>query len=237
MAVADDDREELVVAEGGDTAPFELFSRTIGWGELVHVGHGGSAAAILSKRMRRRLACVLVGAAFCAACSEPPTKEREQAQGAIAAARAAGAGVYAPEELHAAETALAAYDTAVGQGDYRLALNEAIEARDSAYAAARRAGDEKAAARSEAERLAAAVDASIQAAESRVAGTTAPRPPAAVAARLRASIKTATTAVQKARSLMTNQDYRGAVEVLTPIREALERDLAAPAPPPARRTR
>ena len=47
--------------------------------------------------------CALV---FCAGCSEPPQKEMSEAQGAIDAARAAGAERYAVEEFRAATTAL-----------------------------------------------------------------------------------------------------------------------------------
>jgi hypothetical protein len=186
--------------------------------------------------MHRRLIVAVIALAAAVACSEPPTKEREQAQGAIAAAKAAGADTYAPEELRAAEAALTGYDTAVNAGDYRAALGAAIEARESAYAAARRAADEKAAARSEAEQLLVAVNAHVATIEQRLSGAS-PRPAPALAAKLRASLKSASTAVQEARSLLAAQDYRRAVTLLTPIREALAQDLAPAAPAAGRRGR
>jgi hypothetical protein len=103
--------------------------------------------------MRRRLVCAVAVAAVVVACSEPPAKEHDQALKAIEAARVAGAGTYATADMRTAETALAGYETAVGQRDYRLALSLAIDARESAYTAARRAAEEKARAKSGAEAL------------------------------------------------------------------------------------
>jgi hypothetical protein len=187
--------------------------------------------------MRRRLVYAVVCAAALVACSEPPTEEREQALGAIAAARAAGAATYAPEEIKAAETALAGYDAAVSQGDFRAALGAAIEARESAYAAARRAADEKAAARSRAEQLLAAVESLAESGASRAGGRAGPRPNPAAATRLRATLTSATAALQKSRALIAAQEYRAAASVLAPIHDALERDLAPASAAPGRRGR
>jgi hypothetical protein len=51
-----------------------------------------------------RLLVLLCTIALCAACSEPPQKEIDRAQGAIDAARAAGAERYATAEFAAATT-------------------------------------------------------------------------------------------------------------------------------------
>ena len=56
----------------------------------------------------------------------------QQAQGAIDAARAAGADQYAREEFTAAEDALKRSHEAVAQRDYRQALNTALDARERA---------------------------------------------------------------------------------------------------------
>ena len=74
---------------------------------------------------RAVLACLFV--ALAGACTSPPNKEMDQAQGAIDAARAAGAEQYASTEFAAATTALKSANDAVEQGDYRLALNHAID--------------------------------------------------------------------------------------------------------------
>jgi len=84
-------------------------------------------------------------------CAEPPDKEINQAQGAIAAARAAGAETFASNEYKAAAEALDKARQAVSQRDYRLALNHALDARERAETAARTAADEKARARAAAE--------------------------------------------------------------------------------------
>jgi methionyl-tRNA synthetase len=170
-------------------------------------------------------ACVL---AIALACSEPPTKEHDQADGALAAARAAEAATYAPDELHAAEDALAKYDQAVADRDYRQALGHAVEARDSAYAAARRAGNEKAAARSKAERLDAELSTLMKTAAARLAGSLSPRITGPAADRLRTRMRSAPATLQEARSLMTKQNYLEAIQRLEPVVEGLQKDLAPP---------
>src|SRR5687768_385924 len=88
---------------------------------------------------------------FTAACSAPPQKEIDLAQGAIDAARAAGAEQFAPSEFNQATSALQQAQDAVGQRDYRLALTLALDAHDRAQTAAKAAADGKARARSEAD--------------------------------------------------------------------------------------
>src|SRR5262245_58798674 len=85
------------------------------------------------------------------ACATPPDKEINQAQGAIEAARSAGAEQYASEEFSAAEAAMRRSAEFVQQRDYRQALNQALDARERAKEAARRAAEQRAAARSAAE--------------------------------------------------------------------------------------
>ena len=100
--------------------------------------------------------CVVVAAAICTllfltACSEPPQKEIDRAQGAIDAARAAGAEQYATEPFTAATTAMQQTHEAVQQRDYRLALSRAIDANERALEAARQAADGKARAQTDAD--------------------------------------------------------------------------------------
>ena len=80
-------------------------------------------------------------AAAVVACSEPPTKEHDQALRApwMRHVLPAPRHVHARGNAEPPRQALAGYDAAVGQRDYRLALSLAIDARESAYAAARRA--------------------------------------------------------------------------------------------------
>jgi hypothetical protein len=162
--------------------------------------------------------------ALAGACAEPPTKERHQADGAVAAAKAADAATYAPASLQAAEDALKRYDEAVAQGDYRLALNYAIDARDRAYEAAKQASNDKAAARSQAERLATEFEVLLKRAVARVAGS-GPRPGGASAERLRTIAKSGPALLQEARALLGKQDYRGTITLLTPPVEALRKEF------------
>jgi hypothetical protein len=189
--------------------------------------------------MSRLLIAACVIALLTPACSEPPTKERHQAESALADARAAGAETYAPEELQAAEAALQKYDGAVAQRDYRQALNFAQDARDQAYASAKRAATEKAAALAHANDLIADLEALMKAANARLSGTGAPGPrlTSQAAERLRAALRAAPGALQEARSLLDQQDYRGAVLRATPAVEAFRRELSLGEAAPGRRGR
>lgn len=183
--------------------------------------------------MQRR--CVPVALAIIvaagSACSDPPTKERQQADAAIAAARAADAATYSPTELNAATAALSQYEAAVSQRDYRQALNLALEARDDAYDALKRTNDEKASLRAQWQQLESGTEALLKTANARLAGTNGAKPGLA-ADRLRATAKTATSALQEARTHIDSQDLRGAIAALTPANDAL-RKLVEPAPPAA----
>ena len=98
----------------------------------------------------RRVA-VAICTLFLTACSAPPQKEIDRAQGAIDAARAAGADQYAAEPFAAATTAMQQTHEAVQQRDYRLALSRAIDANERALEAARQAANGKARAQSDAD--------------------------------------------------------------------------------------
>jgi hypothetical protein len=189
--------------------------------------------------MSRRAAYALVAFALVilSSCSEPPIKERHQAEGALAAARAADAAIYAPEPLQAAEAALVKYDEAVARRDYRQALSFAIDARDRAYEAAKLASNEKAAARSRAEKLTADVEALVKVANARLAGTTGPKLAPAAADRVRTTLRNATSVLQETRALVLRQDYRGAALRLSPIADEFRRELGVNEPAAGRRGR
>src|SRR5688500_10357092 len=85
------------------------------------------------------VAALLFSVSLFVACAAPPTREMDQAQGSIDAARAAGADRYATEQYDAAVKALQNAQEAVGQRDYRLALNYALDSRDRAQRAAKEA--------------------------------------------------------------------------------------------------
>src|SRR5438270_3094273 len=132
--------------------------------------------------MRRLVLSLAVLAAIAgAACGDPPDKEMQQAQGAIDAARAAGADQYAREEFSAAEDALKRSHEAVAQRDYRQALNNALDARERAQNAAKESVNRKATARADAIKALADADAALHDARARLkAAETARVPPRAL---------------------------------------------------------
>jgi hypothetical protein len=163
-------------------------------------------------------------AGLLAGCSAPPQKERDQADSAIAAARAAEAGDYAQTDLQKAEASLVEYDRAVAQGDYRLALNHAISARDAAYLAAKVAVERKAVVRSEAERLIVDFGGLVIVARSRLGAPPPLSPP--VMRRTRATVNAAPKVLQEAHSRLERQDFKGVVTLLQTAVQTLRKDLS-----------
>jgi hypothetical protein len=175
------------------------------------------------------------------ACAEPPNKEMHQAQGAIEAARAAGAERYAAAELAAAVKALAQADTAATQRDYRLALNHALDSRERAQSAAREAATGRASARSRAERLLAEVTTALATATGRLEAAKTAKLADDVLAAPRDQIAAVQEAVQEAGTALGREDYLGAAQALEgradAVRAAIASVDAAIAAPPARPTR
>jgi len=170
-------------------------------------------------------------------CGDPPSKELHQAQGAIDAARAAGADAYATEDYGAAVDALKRAEDAVAQRDYRLALSQALDSRERAQAAAKLAASQKAAVRSEAERMLAEVTSAVAVAAARLPRD-APRPPSEVV-ELESALQSARTAMDDAGKALATEDYLEARRKLQGVRDAVvaaQQALpAAQAPRPARR--
>lgn len=166
----------------------------------------------------------LLVALLAAACGSPPHKEIDQAQGAIDAARAAGAERYAAEEYTAARTALNQANDAVAQRDYRLALNHALASREQAQNAARTAADTRARLRGDTERVLAEVTSLLVQTRAKVAAL-----PPARARRPRQALTAFGEEVQKAGKAMQAEDYDGAQRTLATVKQGLQQ-LVAPAP-------
>jgi hypothetical protein len=141
------------------------------------------------------------------ACAEPPSKEMHQAQGAIDAARAAGAEQYAPDEFKAAVDALAQADVAVTAKDYRLALASALDSRERAQLAAKAAVDARARARGNAERALAEATAVVERAEVRLKASDIPKLPRRTVVAVETQVSTARTSLQEARAALENESY------------------------------
>ena len=171
----------------------------------------------MSSARRFPLSLALVAALAATACGDPPEKEMQQAQGAIDAARAAGADQYAADEFAAAQAALQRANDAVGQRDYRLALNHALDARERAQNAAKQAADGKAIARTEAEHALGTATSALNDAHVKLRSAERSRAPSRVLAGPRRVIDDADTTVQKARAEFTRADYLAVIETLREI--------------------
>ena len=190
---------------------------------------------------RSRLSLVLLFTALIVSgCAEPPNKEMDLAQGAIDAARAAGAEQYAAAEYTAATTALKSANDAVAAGDYRLALNHALASHERAQNAARETADTKAAMRAGAERTIAELDIFLAQADARIETARKARVAPRLLAGPVADVGAIRADVQEAREAVEAGDYFGAEKRLEGIRERIDGVLTAvteASTPPARRRR
>jgi hypothetical protein len=187
---------------------------------------------------RREFALLLLASTlFVPACADdPPDKEMKQAQTAIDAARVAGAGDYARDELAAAEQALKNAHTAVDQRDYRLALTIAFDSRERAQTAQAQATDQKILARGEASRALADVSAALARAQTQLHAAEKSRPAKALAAPRRV-IRELDRAVQEARAAFEKGEYVTTMTMLKNGNERLagaERALEPPNGAPSR---
>lgn len=189
---------------------------------------------------RFSLAACAAFATLVAGCAEPPDREMQRAQGAIDAARAAGADRYARDEFSAAQGLLKQSQDAVGQSDYRLALNYAIDSRERAQNAAKLASDNKAAARVEADHALSAIDAALADVRAKIKMAQSVRSARRTVAQARPLVTDAEAAVQKARAAFDQGDYPAVNEALASTiarLQAAARDLDAAISPPVRRRR
>jgi len=179
----------------------------------------------MSRRGVSACLCALT-CALLAACAEPPNKEMDQAQGAIDAARAAGADQYATTEYGAATTALASANDAVAAGDYRLALNYALESREHAQNAARDTADTKARMRSELEHALAEMDAVIARAQAEITAAERARVPQQRLRQPAANLAQAEAHLQEPREAVARGDYLRAAKALEGVKERVEKVAA-----------
>ena len=161
-----------------------------------------------------------------AACGAPPDPEIHAAQGAIDAARAAGANIYAPEEYAAAVTALERSRQAVSGRDYRQALNHALDAHERAQEAARMAADQRAVVRSEAEHALATVEATIRQLDATLRAAPAARAGSDILERARLTLHAAEEAGQESRSAVVSENYLTARDATRGLTEQLREAIA-----------
>jgi hypothetical protein len=192
--------------------------------------------------MLRVVRCLaLITAILSVSCAEPPSKEMNQAQGAIDAARAAGADKFASIEFNAAIEALKRSEEAVAARDYRQALNHALDSRERAQNAAKLAVEGRADARGQAERGIAEVATLLSRARAQLKDPDIARvnPPQLKAPR--ATIAAAEGMLQEARTALKAEDYPAVAKALNgaaaELQAALTQIDAAASPRPSGRKR
>ena len=181
--------------------------------------------------MFRRSSLVPVAALLCSlslsiACATPPTREMDQAQGAIDAARAAGADRFAAEQYEGAVKALKSAQDAVGQRDYRLALNYALDSRDRAQRAAKEAATQQAVLRSASERRLSEVTALLDRAERQLKAADGAHVARRATAAARTAIATAEASLQKAGTSIQEGNYAMSQEQLAESAANLQSAMA-----------
>ena len=172
-----------------------------------------------------------------AACAAPPDKELSTAQGAIDAARAAGAAEYAAADLATAEQTLARARTSVTERDYRAALAHALDAHLQAQAAAKAAAEGRARAQVAADTALDAFARRIDDVEAHLATPEAKRVPPAARKAAETAIRRALDTLATARAAVTRGELT-AMPAIDAADAALARADGALTPPaPAKRTR
>jgi hypothetical protein len=172
-----------------------------------------------------------------AGCAEPPAKELSQAQGAIDAARAAGAAEYATEEFTAASDTLARANRAVTERDYRAALSYALDSSARAQAAAKSAVEGRVKARLAAEKTIAENAAAIAHVQTRLGAAEARRVPAAARRRAQQTVAAAEAALAKARAAVEKGDLSATAALPAQTTALTEAAKTLDPPPPPAKTR
>ncbi len=190
-------------------------------------------------RVARLLA--LITAILSVNCAEPPHKEMNQAQGAIDAARAAGADKFAAAELTAAVDALKRSEQAATDGDYRQALSHAMDGRERAQNAAKMAVDSRADARGQAERAISEVATLLSRAQTELKNTELARVNGKTLRGPRNTVVAAEEMLQEARTALKAEEYAAVTKALNGAASELQAALteidAAASPRPAVRKR
>jgi len=161
------------------------------------------------------------------ACAEPPNKEMDRAQGAIDAAHAAGAEQYATTEYAAAITALERATGAVGAGDYRLALNYALDSHEHAQNAARETADAKARMRADVERALTEIRALLADGQTRLSAAARSGQPRRQLTQPTQAFEAAQASLQEASEALEGGDYLAANAALEGVKEGVGKAIAA----------
>ena len=175
-------------------------------------------------RVVRRLA-LITATILSVSCAEPPNKEMNQAQGAIDAARAAGAEKFAAAEFTAAQDALKKSEEAVADRDYRQALSHALDSRERAQNAAKLAVDGRADARGHAERAIAEVATLLSRAHAQLKAADAARLNPRTLEGPRSTVAATGKMLQEARTALKAEDYPAVTKALNSAAAELQAAL------------
>lgn len=222
-AAADHHCEEFVVPETVSAEPGEFLSWPIVWCDLFHRRY---TRVFMLHRLFTGFACALF-VLLTSGCAAPPSKEMDQAQGAIDAARAAGADRYATTEYSAATDALKNANDAVLVRDYRLALNHALESREHAQNAARLGAETQAKVRADFERSMGEINALMATARARLSEAHAARVATRLLTKPSADLAGAEAALQKSSEAVAAGDYLAANAALVGVRDVLAATISA----------
>jgi hypothetical protein len=146
----------------------------------------------------------------------------DQAQGAIDAARAAGADRYATTEYDAAVASLQLANDAAAQRDYRLALNHALESLERAQNAAREAAEARARLRGDVERGMVEIAGLLAQANARLASAEDARVPRGTLTDAREGLAEVNDQVQKAGEAIRTDDYMAAEPLVIGAKARIE---------------
>jgi hypothetical protein len=175
----------------------------------------------------RALPAVVLSLVFLTACSTPPQKEIDLAQGALDAARAAGAEQYAAREMSAATATLQQAHDAIAQRDFRLALTRALDAHDRALEAAKAAAEGQVRAHAETDVALTAARTAVQTLARRLELPDTAKLPKRDIDAARATLKTAESDVQKAGEAAAAADYVAARKLVQGLPGRIAAQMAA----------
>ncbi len=189
-----------------------------------------------------RAAGVCIVSCLTTGCAEPPQKEMSRAEGAIQAARAAGAETYAAEEFGNAQRALERSEAAVEEADYRQALSYALDAFEQAELAAGTAATQKAKARGDLDARMTALSTALDEMRPKLEAAVAARASEARLKGPRAALAGLQSALQEARSASDAGDLEKAAAQVEGMAARIAElgsslDALGEAPRPPRRAR
>jgi hypothetical protein len=193
-----------------------------------HLTHSSRIQPVKTARGSRRAAVLLwlAAAVVSSACAAPPNREIADAQNALKAADAAHAAQYAPESYTSAADAYRLANEAVMNGDYRLALNKALESRERAQTAAREADEARIRIRDEVRRSMAEVAVLLANASTRIEEAEQARVSRQVVRESRQALTQLNEDVQKADAAMMAEEYARAQPLVDGVETRLNAIIA-----------